>query len=73
MIIPYIHKRSYRIVSDCREKVAEVNANLMEATFDVFETNQNYWLNIPVYLNDATDSYWRLISSFGDLEEAGKI
>jgi hypothetical protein len=72
MIIPCIHNRAYRIVSDCREKVAEVNANLTEATFETLKTNQNYWLNIPVYLNDATDSYWRLISSFGDLEKANR-
>lgn len=29
------------MVSYCREKVAEVNANLMEATFETMKTNQN--------------------------------
>jgi hypothetical protein len=72
MISPRIHNRSYRIVSDCREKVAEVNTNLMEATFETLKTNQNYWLNIPVYLNDATDSYRRSVLSFMDLEKANR-
>lgn len=67
MIIPYIHNRSYSIVSDCREQVAEVNANLMEATFETLKTNQNYWLNLPACLNDAIYPYWRSLSSFIDL------
>ena len=72
MIFPYMPNRSYHIVSECHEKVAEVNSRLTEATFETLKTNQNYWLNIPVYLNDANYSYWRLISSFGDLEKANR-
>ncbi|MCX5856490.1 MAG: hypothetical protein NTZ57_01000, partial [Deltaproteobacteria bacterium] len=67
MIIPYIHNRSYDIVSDCREKVAEVNTNLMEATFETLKTNQHYWLNLPAHLNDAIYPCWRSLSSFIDL------
>jgi hypothetical protein len=72
MILPYIHNRSYDIVSDCREKVAEINTNLMEATFETLKTNQNYWLNLPVFLNNAACSYWCSVSSFMGLEKANR-
>jgi hypothetical protein len=67
MIIPFIHNRSYLIASDCRAKVAEVNTNLMEATFEALKTNQHYWLNLPVHLNDAIYPCWHSLSSFMDL------
>ena len=72
MIFPYNSNRSSHIASECHEKVAEVNSRLTEATFETLKTNQNYWLNIPVYLNDATYSYWRLISSFSEREKANR-
>lgn len=64
MIIPSVHNRSFRLVSDCHEKVAEVNAGLTEATFEALQANHRYWLNLPVYLNDAASSWGQLISSF---------
>lgn len=72
MVFPFIPKRVYPIVSECHEKVAEVNSSLTEATFETLKTNQNYWLNLPVYLNDATYLYWRTVSSFMDVEKANR-
>jgi hypothetical protein len=72
MIFSYTPKRFYPIVSECREKVAEVNSSLTEATFETLKTNQNYCLNLPVYFTDATCSYGRYVSSFMDLEKANR-
>jgi len=72
MIIPYVHKQSLNIVSGCHEKVAEVNDNLMEATFHTLKTNQHYWLNLPVYLNDAIYPCWCSVSSFMNMGKASQ-
>lgn len=72
MINSHIHKRSYHILSDYREKVADINSDLMEATFDTWKANQSYWLNLPVYLNDTAYSFWRSVQSLMDLEKASR-
>lgn len=64
MIIFSVHNRSFRRVSGCHEKVAEVNAGLTKATIEVLHANHHYGLNLPVYLNDVDSSRGPLISSF---------
>jgi hypothetical protein len=42
MIIPSVYNRSFRLVSDCHEKVADVGSRLTEATFKTLQTNHRF-------------------------------
>lgn len=70
-MMPYIRNRSGHILYECHEKVADVHSRLTEATFEALKANQNYWFNLPAYLNDAAFFYWHSFFSFRDIEKAG--
>jgi hypothetical protein len=68
MINPIFRNKTYRIISDCHDEVAEISNSLMEATYDNFEANQQYWLNLPAHFNEAAYSYWQSTLTVMDQE-----
>ena len=67
MIIPYVHNQSYQIMSDSRKQFSEVGANFIEAALDTVKSNQNYWLSVPIYMNDFLFSFWNSYHAFVEL------
>ena len=67
MIIPYMHNDYYRILSDSRSGVSEAGGNYVQASLDAARHNHNYWLSIPVYMNDICFSLWSACDAFSRL------
>lgn len=70
MIYPPANDHFYRMVSECQEKVAEVNETLTEATFDVLTMTHQYWLRLPAHFSGIASAWGALAASMVELEKA---
>ncbi len=67
MIIPFVNNEYYRILSDSRNGVSEAGENYVQASLDAARHNHNYWLSVPIYMNDMCFSLWSACDAFSRL------
>lgn len=67
VIIPYIHNEYYRILSDSQGGFTEVGDNFIKASIDAAKHNHNYWLSVPIYMNDFFFPLWSSYDAFSKL------
>lgn len=67
MIIPYIHNEYYQSLSDSKGGFAEVGENFIKASLDAAKHNHNYWLSVPIHMNDFSFSLWNSYDAFSKL------
>ena len=67
MIVPFVHNEYYRILSDSRSGVSEAGGNYVRASLDAARHNHNYWLSVPICVNDVCLSLWSACDAFSRL------